>query len=341
MDRDTTYSPERVAATIRDSISVINTECMKVASLVKSFEEANDPAVKDISDPLVQTLKGFMSHIRSVILSSQNKLFHLTKSGDPVDVARQSSQERADEGPQNKLIREYAHTMRESMHNQQDVELQLTMISREMVEDCLASNYADHRDDLVELQKRYRKLAKTIGSSEVYISEHAKGKKALDYYKAVFQQDLPNALYCLIRLTFMFEAHDPKKLKQKLIGLPKNNMDDSIRKDILAELDRDSKFLDSPIFTQASTISSIPALAQDLSTLADDYRSASRMVSDLCYMYAALQRAGGKAEREDMLSSFSSTWNTAGKLSRYSNDVDTHVVGWLWQTVNTDHCGGK
>jgi hypothetical protein len=348
IDNDSAYSAERLGVIIKDGISVINTECYRISEKISSFEETNEPAVKDITAPLVQTLKGFITNIKSVSDVCHNKLFHLRlrsmqeasgsgKTNSPVNVRKNdllkdipiASNIPSQIGSKTNLHR--PSDLRQSLNDQKDIEKQITQISDEMVECCLAVEYQDYRGRLLEIHKSYRNLASSLANTEVFAINQAKGHDSIKYYKTVFQQHIPNTIYSLIRLTYMFEAHDPKKLKQKLSDLPRNNIEDKSRKEILAEIERDSKYLKTSKFSSEAQSTHLPSISANLSKISDQYTKGTSLITDLVYMYIALQTTAGKSDRQDLLSAFSNSWNSTGRLTKYSSEIERTVVGWLWQ----------
>lgn len=331
---------------IKDSLSVINTECLKVTDCIASFEETQDRAVKEITFPLVQTLKGFITNVRTVSARSHNKLYHLSlRHSDEIAQAASPKVESLKDSPvaSNKnspknrgasKINDF--DMRQSLHDQQDIEMQLVDISNEMVDGSLTVDFKLFRAKLAETQKNYKRLAHSLTSAEVLAVQPKKDSEVVDYYKEVFQQRIPNSLYALMRLTFMFEGQDPKKLKQKLIELPKNSIEQHARKEIFAELDRDSQFIKNPSFMNETQNQAIPIVAANLAKLGEAYTKNNSLIKDLVYMYIAMKIAKERSEKEDMLSAFSSTWNSSANLSKYSSEIDSNIISFLWQPAQMD-----
>lgn len=322
VDCSETYSRHRVVEIIKDSLAVINTECLTLADLIAPFQDPTaDPVLKAIVKPLTEIVKGFLENLRIVQLSAHNKLAHANWTSS------------LDSGRPSKLETSSKLTPRNGLAAQKALQQELQRLTREMADRCLAVHYTGYRKQLMVLQADYQAVARSADVSEDFAGLIKEERDAaVDFYKSVFQQEMANAIDCFIRFTFMFSHLDPAKIKQALADLPAVNPKEAIRKSLMAEIDRDAAFLQSTVFKLVSHSKALPMIAAHASHLAEAYVTWGRQVEDLAFMFVTLQAGLSNAEKSRVISSFVQAWSS-GERSAYSREIERQVVEWIRQSA--------
>lgn len=314
LGHDPSFSVDRAATIFKDSSGVIRTECSKVLDQMKSFEDAPEAAIRTLTQPLVNTMKGFISRTRTILGSAEKQLlFAMTSSHSSGSLS----------------TKEAVNAVKDSYNLQKDLEMTVINACRKMKADCLPVAYKDYRPALLELNGRYKALAKSIVESNIYSVYSSEVEKEHAFYKDEFLTAVPEILYTLIRLTFMFEAQDPVKLKDKLAGLPINYMEHSIEVEILAELKRDASYLTSERFTSLKDSNLYHLLEPDITVMVKDYKYNSELVGEISYLYLNMAQTQEKKAKEDMFEAFRNLWSSTNRWCQYYFHIEKTVLVWL------------
>lgn len=310
---DPSFSKERSATIFRDSYAVIESECSKILAQMKSFETAVEPAIHMITLPLVSFMKGFVAKTKTIMNAAERQLVFTVNTGTP------SISSKTD------LLK----AMKESHSAQKDIELVVLEICRGMRHEVLPMTFKEERARLLDISAKQKQLAKKIAESGIFSAFFSESKFEQDYYKDRFLNSIPETIYALTRLTFMFEAQNPKKIKDKLADLPRQHMENAIQSYILAELKRDADFFTSERFVCLKETDLYRILENDFSGLIKSYHRNSELIQDLAHLYLNIAQTADLKAREQLINGFSNHWNSAELGSKYSDEIDATVIRWL------------